>query len=59
MRREFPGYGLVLAADTAICCDIPAYGSYLYMENKGQMDFYFAVGKGKREVEEVCWRLIR
>jgi hypothetical protein len=29
------------------------------MENKGQMDFYFAVGKGKREVEEVCWRLIR
>ena len=45
------GYGLVLAADTAICCDIPAYGSYLYMENKGQMDFYFAVGKGKREVE--------
>ena len=53
------GYGLVLAADTAICCDIPAYGSYLYMENKGQMDFYFAVGKGKREVEEVCWRLIR
>ena len=53
------GYGLVLAADTAICCDIPAYGSYLYMENKGQMDFYFVVGKGKREVEEVCRRLIR
>ena len=53
------GYGMVLAADTAACCDIPAYGSYLYMENKGQMDFYFVVGKGKKEVEEACRRLVR
>lgn len=51
------GYGMVLAADTAVCCDIPAYGSYLYMENKGQMDFYFVAGAGEKEVEEACRKL--
>lgn len=39
------GYGILLAADgPAVCCDIPAYGSYLYTESP-QMDFYFLVGK--------------
>ena len=40
------GYGILLATDfPAFCCDIPAYGSYLYMENPRQMDFYFIAGK--------------
>lgn len=40
------GYGILLAADgPAICCDIPAYGSYLYTENEMQMDYYFIAGK--------------
>ena len=40
------GYGILLAADgPAFACDIPTYGSYLYTEGSGQMDYYFIVGK--------------
>lgn len=40
------GYGILLATDfPAFCCDIPAYGSYLYTENSRQMDYYFIAGK--------------
>ncbi len=40
------GYGILLATDfPAFCCDIPAYGSYLYTEHSRQMDFYFIAGK--------------
>lgn len=47
------GYGMVLAtAGDAFCCDIPAYGSYLYMEGEGQMDYYFIAGKGLKETLE-------
>ncbi len=53
------GYGIVLAADTAVFCDIPLGGPFLYMENKGQMDFYFVAGKGRKEIEEACGRLIK
>lgn len=38
------GYGILPAADTVISCDIPAYGSYLYMEPARQ-DYYFIAGK--------------
>ena len=40
------GYGILLASDgPAFACDIPTYGSYLYTEGAGQMDYYFIVGK--------------
>ena len=52
------GYGIVLAADTAVSCDIPAYGSYLYMENKGQLDYYFIAGEERKEIEEACAGLL-
>ena len=44
------GYGILLACGgAAMYCDIPTYGSYLYMEGvqtKGeQMDYYFIEGK--------------
>lgn len=36
------GYGITVATDRpVICCDIPAYGSYLMTEGDGQMDYYF------------------
>lgn len=45
------GYGILLAAEgAAVCCDIPAYGSYLYTENEAQMDFYFIAGKTKNTI---------
>ena len=40
------GYGILLASDgLAFSCDIPTYGSYLYTEDAGQMDYYFIAGK--------------
>ena len=45
------GYGIVVAADSPImCCDIPAYGSYLYAENEEQIDFYFITGKRQNTI---------
>lgn len=45
------GYGIVVAAGgPAMCCDIPAYGSYLYAENEDQMDFYFITGKRQNTI---------
>lgn len=58
------GYGLIPAA-TGLCfsCDIPAYGSYLYMENKDSgeakgsraeenhfMDYYVIAGRQQRTI---------
>lgn len=56
------GYGILLAAEGAvICCDIPAYGSYLYVENEAQLDFYFIVGKTQSTIMDahryLCGRL--
>ena len=51
------GYGIVLAADAAICCDIPAYGTYLYIENKDCMDFYFITGKNQNEILKAYGKL--
>lgn len=40
------GYGLGIAADeTVMCCDVPLYGTYLYTEGAGQIDYYFLYGK--------------
>lgn len=40
------GYGILPAASgNVVCCDVPAYGSYLSMEGQGQQDYYFIAGK--------------
>ena len=45
------GYGIVVAADSPVmCCDIPAYGSYLHAENEEQLDFYFITGKRQNTI---------
>ncbi len=45
------GYGIVVAADSPVmCCDIPAYGSYLHAENEEQIDFYFITGKRQNTI---------
>lgn len=39
------GYGIGAAAEeTVMCCAIPTYGTYLYMEGTGQIDYYFLYG---------------
>ena len=45
------GYGILIAADgLTMCCNIPAYGSYLYTENEMQMDYYFIAGKRQNTI---------
>ncbi len=45
------GYGILIASDgPAMCCDIPAYGSYLYAEHPVQMDYYFIAGKSSANI---------
>ncbi len=52
-------YGLVFAAQSAvICCDIPAYGTYLYGENEAQMDYYFIAGRNRKELMENYIKLL-
>ena len=52
------GYGILMATDhPAICCDIPAYGSYLYTENEAMMDYYFIAGKTQKEIVDKYERL--
>ncbi len=39
------GYCIIVATDhPVICCDIPAYGSYLMTAGQKQIDYYFCVG---------------
>ncbi len=53
-------YGLVFAAQSpVICCDIPAYGTYLYGENEIQMDYYFLAGKNRKELMNQYNRLVK
>lgn len=45
------GYGIVLASSNpAVFCDIPVYGSYLYVEKETQMDWYFIAGKRQNTI---------
>ena len=45
------GYGILIAADgPTMCCNIAAYGSYLYTENETQMDYYFITGKRQNTI---------
>lgn len=53
-------YGVVYAAKSpVICCDIPAYGTYLYAENEEQMDYYFISGKNRKELQDHYMALLR
>ncbi len=45
------GYGILPAASgTVVSCDIPAYGSYLYVEGREQQDYYFIAGKQQNNI---------
>lgn len=45
------GYGILPATSgTVISCDVPAYGSYLYMEGQEQQDYYFIAGKQQQNI---------
>lgn len=45
------GYGILPASSgTVICCDIPAYGSYIYAEGQEQQDYYFIAGKQQQNI---------
>ncbi|MCM1190934.1 MAG: AAA family ATPase [Butyrivibrio sp.] len=45
------GYGILPASSgPVISCDIPAYGTYLYLEGQGQQDYYFVAGKQQQNI---------
>lgn len=45
------GYGILMATNgQTICCDVPAYGSYLCAEGESQIDFYFVAGKHPKTI---------
>ena len=51
------GYGILIASDkTAVCCDIPAYGSYFAIE-ENQIDYYFIAGKGQQRLVQTYGKL--
>lgn len=48
------GYGIAPAAEqTAMCCTIPMYGTYLYTEGSKQIDYYFLYGGSLKAVLEL------
>ena len=45
------GYGILPATSgSVISCDIPAYGTYLYMDGQEQQDYYFIAGKQQQNI---------
>ena len=53
------GYGiLVVSTNPVICCDIPAYGSFLCLENMHQVDYYFIAGKNQNAILSACGYLL-
>ena len=45
------GYCLIVATDhPVICCDIPAYGSYLSTEGDKQIDYYFSLMRSSNSI---------
>lgn len=45
------GYGILPAASgPVISCDIPAYGTYLYMDGQTQQDYYFIAGTQQQNI---------
>lgn len=48
------GYGIAVAAEkTAMCCAIPMYGPYLYMDGAKQADYYFLYGEDREHTLEL------
>ena len=35
----------IAADETVMCCNVPVYGTYLYTEGTGQIDYYFIYGE--------------
>lgn len=53
------GYGILIASSSpVICCDLPAYGTYLHTENEAQMDYYFIAGKTPNTLMNACGFLL-
>lgn len=40
----------VSSQGSVLCCDVSAYGSYLYEEGEVQMDYYFIAGKQQNTI---------
>lgn len=52
------GYGLGIAAEeTVLCCNIPMYGTYLYTEGPGQIDYYFIYGENYSRILELYQKI--
>lgn len=52
------GYGLGIAAEeTVLCCNIPMYGTYLYTEGPGQIDYYFIYGEDYSRILELYQKI--
>ena len=52
------GYGIGGAAQKdVICCNIPMYGTYLYTEGIGQIDYYFFYGEDYGTILELYKQL--
>lgn len=53
------GYGIgVAAGETVLCCDLPAYGPYVYADGETEVDYYFLYGGDTEGVlalyREIC-----
>ena len=52
------GYGIAVAApQTVMCCDIPMYGTYVYTDGTGQIDYYFLYGREEKRILELYGKL--
>ena len=52
------GYGIAVACErTVMCCNIPMYGPYLYMDGTNRIDYYFLQGENYRAILELYQRL--
>ena len=40
-----------------MCCNIPMYGTYLYTEGSGQIDYYFLFGGDYRGILDLYRKL--
>ena len=56
MRPAEPPPIVMAAKSPVMCCDIPAYGSYIHGENEEWIDYYFIAGN-EEEIMENYGRL--
>ncbi len=49
------GYGILAASkEQVICCDLPAYGTWIGAEGGEQLDYYFIAGKRRETIVNAC-----